>query len=96
MEITDEIVNRVAALAKLEFNAEEKEAIKHDMSRIVAFCEKLNEVDMENVEPLIFMTDEVNAFREDVAKLEITHDEALMNAPEKDSDYFKVPKFLDR
>jgi aspartyl-tRNA(Asn)/glutamyl-tRNA(Gln) amidotransferase subunit C len=58
--------------------------------------DKLSEIDTENVEPLIFMSDEVNVLREDVAEETITQAEALKNAPKKDSDYFRIPKVLDK
>jgi aspartyl-tRNA(Asn)/glutamyl-tRNA(Gln) amidotransferase subunit C len=58
--------------------------------------DKLSEVDTENVEPLIFMNDEYNKLREDVAEVTVSQDEALKNAPKKDSDYFRIPKVLDK
>jgi aspartyl-tRNA(Asn)/glutamyl-tRNA(Gln) amidotransferase subunit C len=60
------------------------------------FVEKLNEVDTKGVEPLIFMTEEEDVLRDDVAVLEVTKQEALRNAPVKDSDYFKVPRVVDK
>jgi len=89
-------VERVAGLAKLSFNEGEKIKIQDDLNKIVAYFEKLNEVDTEGIEPLVFMTEEINVFRENVAHLEITKEEALKNAPQKNSDYYKVPKFLER
>ena len=56
----------------------------------------LSEVPTDNVEPLIFMSDEVNVLREDIATETITQKEALKNAPKKDSDYFRIPKVLDK
>ncbi|MEX0968359.1 MAG: Asp-tRNA(Asn)/Glu-tRNA(Gln) amidotransferase subunit GatC [Bacteroidia bacterium] len=94
MKLDIATVDRVASLAKLEFTPEEKEILLKDLNRIMDLIEKLKEVDTEGVEPLIFMTEEVNAFREDVEEKNITHEEALKNAPTKDSDYIKVPKFL--
>jgi aspartyl-tRNA(Asn)/glutamyl-tRNA(Gln) amidotransferase subunit C len=96
MNIDRATVERVAALAKLSFSEQEKEKIQAEMNKIVSFFEKLDQVDTEGVEPLIFMTDEVNAFREDNAFTEITKEQALKNAPQKDSDYFKVPKVMER
>ncbi|MNY80761.1 aspartyl/glutamyl-tRNA amidotransferase subunit C [compost metagenome] len=58
--------------------------------------EKLNELDTENVEPLVYLTDEVNAFRPDVVKQEITHTEALKNAPDADENFFKVAKVIEQ
>jgi aspartyl-tRNA(Asn)/glutamyl-tRNA(Gln) amidotransferase subunit C len=96
MKITEEIVDHIAHLARLEFEGEKKEAIRQDLENIVTFMDKLSEVDTEGVEPLIFMTEEYNKLREDVAVVTITQDEALKNAPKKDSDYFRIPKVLDK
>ena len=96
MEIDRETVLKVAHLAKLQFSDEEIVKMQADMSQILSYCQKLDEMDTEGVEPLIFMTDRVNSFREDIPKLEITKEQALQNAPQRNSDYFKVPKFLDR
>jgi aspartyl-tRNA(Asn)/glutamyl-tRNA(Gln) amidotransferase subunit C len=96
MEVNDELINQLAHLARLEFDTESKEEIKKDLTRMLAFVEKLNEVDTDNVEPLIYMNDETNVLREDVSQITITQKEALLNAPKKDSDYFKVPKVIDK
>lgn len=94
MKISDEVVDHIAHLARLEFEGEKKQTIKADMERIITFMEKLQEVNTDDVEPLIFMSDEVNVLREDVAVETITQDQALRNAPKKDSDYFRIPKVL--
>jgi aspartyl-tRNA(Asn)/glutamyl-tRNA(Gln) amidotransferase subunit C len=96
MDISNELVDKLADLAKLEFNGDEKEKIKADLVQITAFFEELNKVNTDNVEPLIFMSDAVNVLREDEVKQELTHEEALKNAPAKDSDYFRVPKFSSK
>jgi aspartyl-tRNA(Asn)/glutamyl-tRNA(Gln) amidotransferase subunit C len=70
--------------------------IVNDMNRMLSFVEKLNELDTKGVEPLIYMTDESNVLREDVVKETITQKEALLNAPKKDSDYFKIAKVIDQ
>jgi aspartyl-tRNA(Asn)/glutamyl-tRNA(Gln) amidotransferase subunit C len=66
-----------------------------DMTAIVNWVEKLNEVNTDGVEPLTTMTYEVNVFREDEVKEHLPHDRALLNAPKKDKDYFRVPKVLE-
>ena len=96
MKITEETVERIAELAKLEFTGEEKTAVMGDMNKILSFMDKLNELDTEGVEPLIYMTSEVNSLRKDEVIQTLSHDEALKNAPKKDSDYFRVPKVLER
>ena len=93
MEVNDELVDKVAKLAKLDFEGESKEAIKADMQRILGFVEKLQAVDTTGVEPLEYMTEEDLRLREDHSEQTITKEEALKNAPSADSDFFKVPKF---
>lgn len=94
--ITNEIIDKLAHLARLEFDGEEKENIKADLSRIVGFCEKLQELPTDGVEPLIYMSNETNRLREDEVAGMLPKEEALKNAPSHDSDYFKVPKFVEK
>ena len=96
MKITEELIDHIAHLARLEFQGEDKVSIKKDMERMIEFVDKLSEVDTTNVEPLIFMSEEINRLREDEPKVTVTHEEALKNAPKKDSDYFRIPKVLDK
>lgn len=94
MNIDQETIAKIAHLARLEFNQEEAAAFSNDFNKILNWMDKLNELDTEHVAPLIHMSEEVNVLREDEVKHSITHEEALFNAPKKDSDYFRVPKFL--
>lgn len=96
MKIDTNTVDQVAHLARLEFDGAEKERIITDMSRMLTFVEKLNELDTENVEPLVYMTDETGHLREDVSAETVTQKEALSNAPQHDSDYFKVPRVVEK
>jgi len=93
MDINNETINHLADLAKLDFTEAEKEDLKTNLGRILSYCEKLNEVNTDGVEPLIFMSDQVNILRNDEADSSYTKEDALLNAPAKDSDYFRVPKF---
>ena len=96
MKVTDEILDHIAHLARLEFDGDKKEAIRQDLERTIAFMDKLQEVDTANVEPLVFMTEEVNRLREDTPEITLSQDDVLKNAPKKDSDYFRIPKVLDK
>ncbi len=96
MRIDKVLVEKIAHLARLEFNEDEKVRIESDLNRILDFMDALNEVDTSNVEPLIYMSDEVNVLRADEVKQEITHEQALSNAPKRDTDYFRVPKVIDQ
>ncbi|NDK54642.1 Asp-tRNA(Asn)/Glu-tRNA(Gln) amidotransferase subunit GatC [Pontibacter fetidus] len=88
-------IRKLAHLARLEFNEEKEQEVLGDLNKILNWVDKLSELDTENIEPLTHMTAEVNVMREDAAKNTITHEEALLNAPKKDSDYFRVPKVLE-
>jgi len=94
MNIDNDTIKKIAHLARLEFKENEADKMAENFNKIIAWMDKLNEVNTDNVEPLIHMSEEVNVLREDVAKNTLTHEEALVNAPKKDSDYFRVPKFL--
>jgi len=94
MEVNDAMVDKLAHLARLKFEAAEKEEIKNDLQKMIAFVEKLNELDTTGVEPLLHMTDEVNALREDEVRGSISHEEALKSAPLRDEKFFKVPKVI--
>ena len=96
MKIDEATVDKIAHLARLEFDGETKTNMIKDMNNMLAFVEKLNELDTSNVEPLIYMNDEVNVLREDGVRHDITQAEALKNAPKHDSDYFKAPKVIGK
>ncbi len=95
MQINEEMIDRLAHLARLEFNAADKQEMIADLSRMLDFVETLNEVDTVGVEPLVYMTDHTNDFRKDEVIHSISREEALLNAPKKDSDYFRVAKVIE-
>ena len=80
----------------LQFNAEEKEAIKSDLEKMIGFVDKLKELDTTGVEPLLHMSDHTNVLREDIPANMLTREEALQNAPHHDGVYFKVPKVIKK
>lgn len=94
MEVTDQMIDKLAMLSRLEFNVDEKAGIKNDLQRMIGFVEKLNELDLDKVEPLLFVSTETNVFREDEVKGSISREQALKNAPAHDGKFFKVPKVI--
>lgn len=94
MEVNDSMIDKLAHLARLKFNDAEKQEIKTDLQRMIVFVEKLNELDLDGVEPLLHMSDEVNVLREDEVKGSVDRSEALKNAPSHDEQFFKVPKVI--
>jgi aspartyl-tRNA(Asn)/glutamyl-tRNA(Gln) amidotransferase subunit C len=96
MQITEETIDHIAHLARLRFEGDAKVAIQQDLEKIVGFMGKLSELPTDDVEPLIYMSNEVNVLREDEPEVTVSHEQALKNAPKKDSDYFRIPKVLDK
>ena len=95
MKIDRAQLDKIAHLARLEFNEESADKMMNDMTAIVQWVEKLNQVDTADVEPLTTMSFEINVTREDETKEPLSHDRALQNAPVKDSEYFRVPKVIE-
>ena len=96
MEVNDAMVEKLAHLSRLQFNETEKAEIKNDLQRMIAFVEKLDELDLDGVEPLLHMSDEVNVLRDDEVKGSVSREEALKNAPLHDEQFFKVPKVIKK
>jgi aspartyl-tRNA(Asn)/glutamyl-tRNA(Gln) amidotransferase subunit C len=96
MEVNDAMVEKLAHLARLKFNEEEKQEIKNDLQRMISFVEKLNELNLDGVEPLLHLSDEVNVLREDEIKGSVSREDALKNAPLHDEEFIKVPKVIKK
>lgn len=96
MEINDTTIDKLAELSRLEFSGEERNHIRRDLQNMIAFIDQLGELDTTKVEPLVHVTDGYNVLREDVSEVHITKEQALSNAPLKDSDFFKIPKVLNK
>jgi len=96
MEVNNKLIRDIAKLSKLKFNKSSNDKMKKDLKKILAFVDKLNEIDTENIEPLIYLSEEKNILRPDHISKPLTQEQALENAPHKDSDYFKVPTVLKK
>jgi aspartyl-tRNA(Asn)/glutamyl-tRNA(Gln) amidotransferase subunit C len=96
MEVNESLVERIAHLSRLQFDAAEKESVKQDLQRMISFVEKLNELDTTGVEPLLHMGGNSNILREDAVKGSISREDGLKNAPLQDNEYFKVPKVIKK
>lgn len=93
--ISDEMIEYVAVLAKLELSSEEKEAAKKDMGRMLDYVDQLNELDTEGVEAMSHIFPVRNVFREDVVENGNDRNALLSNAPECKEGAFKVPKTIE-
>lgn len=96
MEVNDQLVEKLAHLSRLQFNDSEKAEIKNDLQRMIGFVEKLNELNLDGVEPLMHMSEEMNVLREDEIKGSVSREEALKNAPLHDDQFFKAPKVIKK
>ena len=93
--ISDETIEYVGILAKLELSDEEKEQAKKDIGRMLDYIDKLNELDTSGVEPLSHVFPVNNVFREDVVTNTDTRQAILANAPAQKDGSFKVPKTVE-
>lgn len=91
-EISDEMIDYVGILAKLELSEEEKEQAKKDMGRMLDYVDQLNELDTDGVEPVSHLFPVNNVFREDEVVNGDDHENMLKNAPEKKENTYMVPK----
>jgi aspartyl-tRNA(Asn)/glutamyl-tRNA(Gln) amidotransferase subunit C len=96
MKITDDIINHLAHLARLSFSDEEKANLKQDLEKMTGFVEKLKEINTTGVEPLLHITDAESVLREDEVNQTITKEEALLNAPHTNGNFFIVPKVIKK
>lgn len=93
-KISDETIEYVGILAKLELSGEEKEKAKADMEKMLDYIDTLNELDTKGVTPMSHVFPLNNVFREDVASQKDGSREALANAPQSKNSSFKVPKTI--
>ncbi len=95
-EINDELLDRLSQLAYLEFNAEERARLKKDFQKILELIDQLNQLPLDEVEPLIHISAHVQRLRPDEPQEPLPREEVLRRAPLADSDYIKVPPVLDK
>ncbi len=96
MEVNDALVEKLAKLSALYFNDAEKMQIREDLQQMIGFVEKLNELDTEGVEPLMYITDAENIFRDDEPGEMISNEAALQNAAGSLPPYFTAPKAVQK
>jgi aspartyl-tRNA(Asn)/glutamyl-tRNA(Gln) amidotransferase subunit C len=96
MKIDKKLISDLAKLAKLDFDDKSSLDMQGDLKKIIGFVEKLSEIDTDNIEPLVYLSEELNVMRDDMEVQNISQENALKNAPKKDSDYILVPKILNK
>ena len=95
MKVNNKLVEHLAHLSRLDFDDYSIEKMKFDFEKMLDFVAKLEEVDTANVEPLSYMSSELNVLRDDKVEQVITQEQALQNAPVNDTDYIRIPKVID-
>ena len=96
INLDDELIAKLSKLAKLKFDKKSAEKMKVELGTIIEFVNTISKVETQNIEPLIYMGEETNILRADKVENEISQKDSLKNAPQKDSDYFKVPTILKK
>ena len=94
-QISDETIEYVGILAKLELSGQEKEDARADMEKMLDYIDTLNELDTEGVEPLSHVFPVQNVFREDVVENGDEHERMLANAPRVKDGMYQVPKTVE-
>ncbi len=94
MQIDRHLILRLENLARLQLSEEERKLMIHDLNEILEMVEKLEELDTEHVEPLIYLSNQSQQLRSDEVKGQVTPEQALKNAPATEGPYFKVPKVI--
>tara|TARA_Y100000746_G_C15426571_1_gene416622 strand:+ start:517 stop:819 length:303 start_codon:yes stop_codon:yes gene_type:complete len=96
IKVDDKLVANLSKLAKLKFDKNSSEKMKSDLRKMLEFVDAISQINTDKVDPLIYLSDEVNVLRNDNITNEISQKDALKNSPQKDSDYFKVPTVLKK
>lgn len=95
MKITDEMIDYISQLARLELSGEEKEKGKEEIGKIIDYMDTLNTLDTTDIEAMSHAFPVKNVFRKDVVKPSVDRDIITLNAPQKKEGCFKVPKTVD-
>jgi aspartyl-tRNA(Asn)/glutamyl-tRNA(Gln) amidotransferase subunit C len=94
-KITRKEVEHVARLARLELSEDEKDIMTQQLDHILAYVDKLNELDTNQVEPTSHVIPMVNVMREDEPRASLSPDDALANAPDRAEGFFCVPRIIE-
>ncbi len=95
MQIDEKLILKLENLARLELSQTEREKLRGSLNDILTMVDKLNALNTEGVEPLVYINEAENVWREDVVKNELTQADALKNAPDRTAEFFKVPKVIN-
>lgn len=95
MSVSIDEVRHIARLARLSFDEDEEHKLAEEMSRILSYMETLNELNTDAIPPMAHVLDATNVYRKDEKTARISHEEAFLNAPDHDGEFFRVPKVIE-
>jgi aspartyl-tRNA(Asn)/glutamyl-tRNA(Gln) amidotransferase subunit C len=95
LKISKEEIEHIAVLARLSLSEEEKDLFGSQLSSILDYMEKLNELDTKGIEPTSHVLSLSNVMRDDISRHSIPKEDALMNAPDHTEKFFRVPKIIE-
>jgi len=95
MKVDQALISKLEELARLELSDAEKQQLQGDLENILEMVEKLQELDTENVDPLIYISEATSKLRPDEVNHQLDRQKALDNAPDHTEEFFKVPKVID-
>ena len=95
MKVDKETLKKIAHLSRLDLDEGKEEEMLESLSEILTWVEKLNELNTDDIDPLTNMSMDVNALREDITGIHLDRERGLLNAPDTDTSFFKVPKVKD-
>ncbi len=90
------LIIKLEKLSRLQLSDNERVTLQKDLGNILSMVDKLNELDTEGVEPLIYISEEENVLRDDVIRNQVSREAALKNAPNQDGEFFRVPKMISK
>ena len=96
MEVTPEMVDRIAHLARLSFDETEKEEIRGDLEKMIGFVDRLRELDLSGVDPVVQPGGRENVWRKDTPEQALPSEEVLREAPGRSGPFFSVPKVIQK
>ncbi len=95
MHIDDKLVEHLASLARLKLDDKEKASLKKHLEKIISYVDELKELNTTNVEPLAHSGETGNVLRDDTVRPCLPADKALQNAPDKQGNFFRVPRVIE-
>lgn len=95
MQLDKDLISRLEKLARLQLSDPERDQLTGDLQSILDMVDRLRELDTTGVEPLVYLNDQGNVWREDEVGRQLRPEQALQNAPQHDGQFFRVPKVIN-